>query len=728
MPNPFTSTREQNNNVPRNSHDLSYQNNITLPFGKLIPAFIQEVFEGNSIEIEPTFGLRTLPMVFPVQTRMKVRMHYFYVRNRTLWKDWMDFKFGTKTGLVPPTLGKSSPVSFGVSSLSDYLNVPTQLYTDQSFSLTYKYAGIDGTVVNGNTVTWPLAEAQDMEAAIGRRFDSIYNTNAVTSSTLSKYHVVALAVDASIFQSMNPDQLKSVKLRFTCRQRSSTGAIAWDKVNSWILTYDSSGVNLPNIMIASSISSDTNTTYIEVVADLTKINSSAAKLVFYCQFTTGTLQPMTGTDNFIQSVTSGDSKYNFPNGVDLDTLGSVNNPFINGKRPLVCLPYRAYEAIYNSFYRKQLIDPFKIDGQIEYNKFIPNDDGGEDNYEYTLHNSYYEDDAFTSCLPSPQQGPTPLVGIVDAVDSKALAFQDEDGHVHRVSFTRDKTGITGINVSDPTNDVITYTLDDITTGLLAAKQGITINDFRNVNALQKYLELNQRKGFRYKDLVKGHYDVDIRYEELNYPEFIGGFSRELYVNSVTATAATGATENSPEIVLGDYAGQGGLSGQGERFSKYCDENGFVIGIMSVTPVPVYTQTLPKYFTKLSQFDHFSPEFANLGMQPITKDLVCPLQYYLSNPPEDDPDFVFGYQRPWWEYVQSTDQAHGLFRSSLRNFLLHRVFDAVPALSRNFIECQAEQLNDIFATSMENGDKLLGEIYHKVTVKSAVPYVSIPQLD
>ena len=204
------------------------------------------------------------------------------------------------------------------------------------------WVGIDGTVVNGNTVTWPLAEAQDLEVSVGRRFDSIYNVNPVSSSTLSKYHVIALAVDAAIFQSMNPEQLKSVKLRFKCRQKSSSSSLVWDKTRSWVLTYDSSGVNLPNIMTVSNITSDTNTTYIEIVADLTRINALASKIVFYCQFTTGTLQPMTGTDDFMKTVTSGDSNYNFPNGVDLDTLGSANNPFINGKRPLVLVLLSTY--------------------------------------------------------------------------------------------------------------------------------------------------------------------------------------------------------------------------------------------------------------------------------------------------------------------------------------------------------------------------------------------------
>lgn len=64
----------------RNTFDLSFQNNLTTRFGRLIPCYCQEVIPGDSFKIQPTFGLRYLPQVFPVQTRMRANLHFFYVR------------------------------------------------------------------------------------------------------------------------------------------------------------------------------------------------------------------------------------------------------------------------------------------------------------------------------------------------------------------------------------------------------------------------------------------------------------------------------------------------------------------------------------------------------------------------------------------------------------------------------------------------------------------------
>ena len=39
------------------------------------------------------------------------------------------------------------------------------------------------------------------------------------------------------------------------------------------------------------------------------------------------------------------------------------------------------------------------------------------------------------------------------------------------------------------------------------------------NAYQKFLELNMRKGYSYRDIVEGRFDVKVRYDELLMPEF-----------------------------------------------------------------------------------------------------------------------------------------------------------------------------------------------------------------
>lgn len=65
-----------------------------------------------------------MPLAFPVQSRMRADVHFFYVRNRNLWKDWMDFIADTKQGLTPPFIQRPTGLGgdiFGTGTLGDYL-------------------------------------------------------------------------------------------------------------------------------------------------------------------------------------------------------------------------------------------------------------------------------------------------------------------------------------------------------------------------------------------------------------------------------------------------------------------------------------------------------------------------------------------------------------------------------------------------------------------------------
>ena len=92
----FSRTNEVNNHPKRNTFPLSFQNNLSGKFGVLYPCLVQDVIPGFTFKAKPTFALEFMPTAFPVQTRMRARMHFFYVRNRNLWKDFADFYGKTK--------------------------------------------------------------------------------------------------------------------------------------------------------------------------------------------------------------------------------------------------------------------------------------------------------------------------------------------------------------------------------------------------------------------------------------------------------------------------------------------------------------------------------------------------------------------------------------------------------------------------------------------------------
>lgn len=389
---------------------------------------------------------------------------------------------------------------------------------------------------------------------------------------------------------------------------------------------------------------------------------------------------------------------------------SVDNP--HGLK-ISSLPLRAYEFIYNAFYRDSRNNPFMVNGLPEYNKYLTSDDGGNDTNVFQFYRRNWEADHLTTACTTPQLGDAPLVGITS---SGVAQFKDVDGVTHEVQLITspdDDDTITSWKTSDVPNSV-QRTLVNLATS------GVSISDFRNVNALQRWLELNLRAGIRYKDVIKERWGMTTRYDDALLPEFLGGFSTSIDVNMISNTNGDG------QAALGDYAGQGSCFGKlNHNISCVCDEPGFIIGIASITPTPVYSQLLPKHFLKSNVLDYFQPEFGNISLQPITYAHVCPVEAKRAGL---DFGTVFGYQRAWWEYLSATDEVHGQFRGNLRNFLVNRVFSVPPALNPDFLVVDPETVNDIFVVDESVTDPFLGQFRFDVSIKRPIPRYGIPQIE
>lgn len=232
-----------------------------------------------------------------------------------------------------------------------------------------------------------------------------------------------------------------------------------------------------------------------------------------------------------------------------------------------------------------------------------------------------------------------------------------------------------------------------------------------------------RKGYMYRDIIQGRFNITVRYNELLMPEFVGGATRDINVSPITQSIGR-ADSGLYADALGSQAGMGTVFGDSGTINVYCDEESIVIGLLVVTPCPIYTQLLPKHFLYRELLDHFNPEFNAIGFQPITYKEVCPIQRFNAGESTSD---VFGYQRPWYEYVQNYDEAHGDFRLSLRNFLVMREFNEAPELSEDFLIINPDELDNIFSVT-EASDKFYGQIYFKCSAKLPVYRVTIPRLD
>lgn len=793
MANVFKQVTEPNNRVNVSNFDLSFQNNLTMQFGYLYPCFVKKFAPKTSVKIKPTFGLNFMPMMFPVQTRMRARMSFYKVRCRSVWKDYKDWFGNLKPNLVKPYINFNTEDKLkkmaSTGSLGDYLGLPTTfppLYSalqEGSFSgLTFPGTSVSlpsRTVANpeylvnfnkaiseniGTGVIQGIASASTAISLGNTADDFVYQLENLNSLGYNELHtkcVLNLAtlspsVDIpSTWLSNSTVQERICKAFLTVVATNNYSSTTYSFASSivpreWTFSYDSSSKILTLAGIADIPDSvTTSMRLIQVFPSALYWNVNDESVVFtfvganlgsdYKEINLGYSSTFGGDPYLAPYAYSPGSSFSYQY-VNTDTNSSVvgdislsTSPYyssvsVNKEKQLKIDAsfYRAYEAIYNAYFRDIRNNPFIVNGQPEYNVFIPSDEGGEDNNTYELRRRNWEADFLTTAVPSPQQGRAPLVGITTYGDTgeTQFAFTAEDGKKYAVTYdyNSDKGELENLAFQQLSDDAV---IKEPRNMMDLVSSGISISDLRNVNAYTKFLELNMRKGYFYKDLVEGHFDTKVRYDELNMPEFIGGTAKDVFVNPVSQTVQT-SQDGSYFGALGSYAGQASVSGQADNtISAYFDEETIVIGLISIVPVANYSQLLPKHFLHRELLDSYFPEFDNIGFQPILYNEVCPVQAYNDNP--DKLLDLFGYQRPWYDYVASVDETHGLFRTNLRNFLINRVFRTQPTLSEDFLLVDPEQVNDVFSVT-ETTDKILGQIWFDVQVKAPISRIAIPRLD
>lgn len=387
------------------------------------------------------------------------------------------------------------------------------------------------------------------------------------------------------------------------------------------------------------------------------------------------------------------------------------------------LPFRHYEAAFNYFYRNTHgVQPFKIDGVTKYNRYNTNLEDGADTTNYHLFNQNWELDAYTSCLPSPMQGNVPIIAVNSTGN---VVVQDEDGNRSTLQLHDLENGEQGVSF----DRMDAQTSEHARMLLQLASTGMTINDFRQGNALTRFLETNMRKGFRYIDFIAGHFGVKLKNQNYDLPEFIGGWTQRIDVNSISNTNQA-ATVVDDDAVLGNIAGQARAFGSAPHHIRhYCDDFGYIFAVMTVIPDVAYSQILPKHFIYREPLDYAFPEFTQLGMQGVTYAEVSPIQSHIQN--IRDPNIkltdVFGYQRPNWDLIHQPDTLHGQFRTTLTNFVISRQFAERPELSEAFIAINPDEVNNIFSFTRFDNDVYWGQVAFKVTAKTFIPRVSIPSL-
>ena len=359
---------------------------------------------------------------------------------------------------------------------------------------------------------------------------------------------------------------------------------------------------------------------------------------------------------------------------------------------------RAYNLIWNEWFRDEnLVEGAPVAGVHE--------DGSvetETLADYVLRKRGKRHDYFTSCLPWPQKGdPVSLpLGTEAPVLGNGMTLGLTDGtnkvglqNPSNATYLVQSAGVYGTSVgsanasSDYLGKTLGVTLEAEKSGLVADLTNATastVNQLREAFAIQHLCEQWARGGTRYIELLRSCFNVVSPDARQQRPEYLGGSSVPLNVNTVAQTSQSTATS-----ALGDLASFVTMDNNASWVKSFT-EHTIIIGLANIRADLSYQQGLPRMFSRRTKFDFYWPALANLGEQAVlNKEIFAQGKSVVDESGKVVDDKVFGYQERWAEYRYMPNRITGLMRStapqSLDVWHLAQKFDNLPVLNNEFIE-------------------------------------------
>lgn len=356
-----------------------------------------------------------------------------------------------------------------------------------------------------------------------------------------------------------------------------------------------------------------------------------------------------------------------------DYLGvptGVNNIVVSA------LPFRAYAAIWNDFFR---------DEDLQTKLTIDLTDGADTTTNVALQNCDWEKDYFTSARPWEQKGPgitipigttAPVQGITIANSQTASATGSAatgvvaafDRATAQPGWAGNLAYITAQSNAVPSGGNRPQIFAD-----LSSASAVTVNALREALALQRFEEARARFGSRYTEYLRylGVRSSDAR---LQRPEYLGGGRQTIQFSEVLQTG----TNFDANTGVASLKGHGIGSLRSNRYRRFFEEHGYVISVMSVRPKTMYANGLPRTWNRRFKDDFFQKELAHIGQQEVLNK-----EAYAAHA---SPDGIFGYQDRYDEYRRTESTIGGEFRTTLDFWHFARIFGSSPALNASFVSC------------------------------------------
>jgi len=386
-----------------------------------------------------------------------------------------------------------------------------------------------------------------------------------------------------------------------------------------------------------------------------------------------------------------------------------------GKGTVSALPFRAYAAIYNEFYRDQDLNTALT---------IDLTDGVDTTTNTALQKVCWERDRFTLSRLTPQKGaavtlPLGTSAPVTGIGKLSTTFAAGSTNVYESGQTSGTVNYpTAAGPLDNSANNQFYVRQAGSSGYpdiiadLSTATAATITELRTAFALQQYAENRSLYGSRYTDYLAflGVKSSDAR---LQRPEYLGGGVQTIQFSEVVSTAP--GTFDSTEYPSGTLSGHGIGAMKSNSYKRFFEEHGYVISLLSVIPKTIYAEGIPKTWNRRTKEDFFQTELQFVG-----QDEVLNKEIYAEHA---TPTGTFGYIDRYDEYRRAESTIAGEFRTTLDSWHMARIFGAsTPALNATFVT--ANPTDRIYAETTTNELQVM--VNHKIRARRIVSKTGTPR--
>lgn len=411
-----------------------------------------------------------------------------------------------------------------------------------------------------------------------------------------------------------------------------------------------------------------------------------------------------------------------------NTAGSIYNYITGGaidkKLKISALPFRAYNLIYNEYFR---------DTDCQSPLTVNKGDSGDLYTDFELKRIHKSRDYFTNSTRDIQKfdsvtipiGTTaPVIGnglglgVTTTNQTTSVGYLNPylpEGFPHNsVVVTSGKTTAEAVGTAASGNanqslSVLGVTENPSLSGLIADltnAQGAQLSALRQAIMTQEYLEALNRGGTSYRDIMQNIYGVTIPDLTIQRPEYLGGTSAPFFTNPVVQTSETA---NTPQ---GNIAGFGTFGESGKVIHASFQEFGYIIGVMVIKSVPQYQQGIDRDLTAEDKYEVYNPFYVNASDQAIKMGELYAYDYdAVDSDGNIKNDKTFGFTPMYEHYRRFNNEIAGELNSdyqyTLDAWTYAEKFENEPANNSSFMEDHTyETLDRSMAIVYEDENKTI----------------------